>query len=135
MKTTKDNVTNNQVFALRMRADDAGNTELVKTIDRWLEEREDKDLEVVLRALRDEDRASIVVLRTHQGEWKTYELYNKLDVDLLRGWRADVAIYIRGVYRVADMKLLAEMEAYLREVLEPMRVDGCRVEWYLDGPS
>jgi hypothetical protein len=58
MKTTKDNVTNNQIFALRMRADDAGNTELVKTIDRWLEEREDKDLEIVLRALQRGPRLS-----------------------------------------------------------------------------
>lgn len=134
MKTTKDNVTNNQIFALRMRADDAGNTELVKTIDRWLEEREDKDLEIVLRALHDEDRASVVVLRGARGEWKTYELYDKLDVDLVRGWRADVAIYIRGVYKVADTIKLVQIENYLREVLEPMRVDGCRVEWYLDGP-
>lgn len=135
MKTTKDNLTNNQIFALRMRAADACNGALVKTIDRYLEERRVEDLELVLNALRDEDRPSIVNLRGSRGEWKTYELYNKLDCDNLRGWRANVAIYIRGIYKVADMKHLVEIETYLREVLEPMRADGCRVEWYLDGPS
>lgn len=135
MKTTKDNLTNNQIFALRMRADDAKNTELVKTIDRYLEDREDKDLQVVLNALSDEDRASIVTLRAASGEWKTYELYDKLDVDLIRGWKADVVIYIRGIYKVPDMIKLVQIEHYLREVLEPMRADGCRVEWYVDGPG
>jgi hypothetical protein len=136
MKTTKDNLTNNQIFALRMRADDACKHELVKTIDRYLEYRHEADLQVVLNALHDEDRPSVVMLRGLRGEWKTYELYNPEDVDLLRGWRADVLIYIRGIYKVPDMKHLVEIENRLREVQEPLRaVDGCRVEWYLDGPS
>lgn len=51
MKTTKENLTNNQIFALRVRADEAGNRELVKTIDRYLEHRHPADEQVVRNAL------------------------------------------------------------------------------------
>lgn len=137
MKTTRESLTNNQVFALRVKADRAGNRELVRTIDRYLEERGDADLQVVLAQLNgDMDRPSVVFMRHPTGEyWRTVELHTVADVERLRGWRSDRIVYIRGVYSEANIANLALIENYLlNEVLAPMRVDGAFVETYLDGP-
>jgi hypothetical protein len=135
MKTTRDNLTNNQIFALRQRANEAENRRLVRTIDRYLQERGEADLQLILNAINDEDRPSVVVMHCAKAGWRAIPLFVADDVDKIRGWNPDHVIYIRGIYSVEKIRHLPMIESLLRAVLEPMRVDGARVEWYVDGPS
>lgn len=136
MKTTKESLTNNQIFALRMRVDRAGNRELRDTIDRYLELRGDDDLQTVLNQLNgDVDRPGVVFLRHPSGAWKTVELHIPDDVDRIRGWTVDRVVYVRGIYSQATIGWLVLIETHLKDILGVFRADGVLVEQYLDGPG
>lgn len=50
--------TNNDLFGLRVRADRAGNRALVERVDRYLEERGQADLDVILGILDAEKQSA-----------------------------------------------------------------------------
>lgn len=55
MKYTRENLTNDVVFSLRARAREAerANRQLVRDIDTWLEQRDEKSLAIVLAKLNE----------------------------------------------------------------------------------
>lgn len=55
MKYTRDNINNDIVFGLRVKARQAerANRQLIRDIDTWLETRDEKALEVVLAKLNE----------------------------------------------------------------------------------
>ena len=135
MRTTRENLTNNHIFALRVRADQRGDCDLVATIDSYLQERDDGDLDVILGAINDGERPGLLAVRFTSQRWRVFDLNTADDVNLLGGPRPERIVYVRGVYNVKNIRHLPLIEARLREVLEPLRAEGCLVEWYLDGPG